>query len=112
MNYDDYLAEQRAKYDSIIASSDKSKSAYHLALQALEHGSGSASAAASLLLSLEYDYPMQIKHIMRFDSVNRAHAEILILACVGGDFEPSKWICALGHDGHKIMQEIEKKWRK
>lgn len=85
---------------------DRAKSAQHLAKLALSgEGSGSA-AAARLLLSLQFNEPFNLQDLIRLDSVNRAHAETVILGIEPSDIWPAAWF----ENGSDILNQIKAEW--
>ena len=110
MSLEKYLAKQRNLYSNTFAESNRALSAYHLAVMSLEHGSSSAATAASLLLSLEDGSKFNLQNLIKFDTVNRAHADLVILGCIAHDYSPSKWMTDAGYDGNELMDKLRQKW--
>jgi hypothetical protein len=109
MTYEEYAKREAAKYQAVLSSSTRGQSAYHLATQAIEHSGGGAETAARLLLSMEYGSPFNMQNIYKFDSENRAHAEVAIAGCVAHELWPSRWMNDEGFDGD-IMKQLRDKW--
>lgn len=108
---DKYEAREREKGAAILQSSSRGKSAFALASMALEHCGSGAETAARLLLSMEYGHPFNVQNLYRFDTENRAHAEVAIAGCVAHELWPSGWMDAEGFDGAGIMQQLRDKWK-
>ena len=111
MDYEEYAIKQAAKYQAVLSSSTRGKSAHHLATQAIEHSGGGSETAARLLLSMEYGTPFNMQNLCKLDSENRAHAEIAIAGCVAHELWPSRWMNDEGFDGD-IMKQLRAKWDK
>lgn len=106
------IAAEKAKYDEVFESSTRGKSAYILSLMALEHGSGGALAAAKLLLSMEHEQPFDFTLLLKFDSTNRAHADVILKGYRPCEIWPSKWMDEEGLNGAELLEALAEKWNK
>lgn len=111
MTLEQYAQREAEKYEEVLATSTRGKSAYHLASQAIEHSGSGSEAAARLLLSMEYGAPCNMQNIHKLDATNRAHAEVAIAGCVAHQLWPSGWMNEEGFDGSGIMQQLRDKWQ-
>jgi hypothetical protein len=111
MTLEQYAQREAAKREEVLETSNRGKSAYYLATQAIENSGSGSEAAAKLLLSMEYGTPFNMQNIYKLDTTNRAHAEIAIAGCVAHELWPSGWMNAEGFDGNDIMQKLRDKWQ-
>lgn len=112
MSIDEYMEKEKENREAVLGLSDRGQSAFALAVMALEHGSSSAEAAARLLLSLEDGELFNLQTLVKFDSKNRAHADVVILGCQAHEYWPSQWMVDGGVDGVGIMERLREKWTK
>lgn len=110
MSYEKYLKEQIQKRNIVLAGSTRGKSAFHLAIQAIEHSGSGSETAARLLLSMEFGTPFNVQNLHKLDTENRAHAEVAIAGCVAHELWPSRWMTDEGFDGSDIMKQLKTKW--
>ena len=107
------MSERQAiERTKILEQSNRSHSALALANMALEHGSSSAKAAAKFLLSMEREEAFDFRLLLKFDSTNRAHADLLLMGYQAHELWPSRWMDEIGEDGAAIMQALADKWLK
>lgn len=112
VSMEEILADQEAKRAEVMNKSNRSHSALALADMALEHHGDGSHAAARLLLAMEYGTGFDFRLLLKFDSTNRAHADLVMLGYKPHELWPSKWMDDIGKNGEKIMQQLADKWPK
>ena len=105
------MQRQKEERAAVLETSTRAESAYILARMAIDHSGSASEAAARLLLSLEYGQLFNLQQLLRFDTKNRAHAEIVIAGAVAHEMWPSQWMSDIDHDGAGIMQQVRNKWK-
>lgn len=104
------LAKQEAERNKVLENSNRALSAFELATMALEHSGDGSHAAAKLLLSMEFGTGFDFMLLLKFDSTNRAHADLVMLGYKAHELWPSKWMDEIGENGTDIMKRLRDKW--
>lgn len=104
------VARQEAEYNEVKDNSNRGKSANALAALALAGRSSGCRAAARLLLAMEKGHSFDFRELLRLDSTNRAHAEVIMQGYKPHHLWPSRWMDEEGFDGSAIMQEVAENW--
>ena len=107
---EEVMAEDAAKRAGVLDSSNRAQSALVLADMALQHGGDGSHAAAKLLLAMEHGKAFDFRLLLKFDSENRAHADLVIMGYQSHHLWPSKWMDEIGANGEQIMRDIFEKW--
>ena len=107
---EEIIKQQEQQRLDVLNNSDRGQSAYALATMALEHMGGGAEAAAQLLLAMEYGKSFDFTLLLKFDSTNRAHADLVMQGYKAHELWPSKWMDAAGYHGIDIMDTLRDKW--
>jgi hypothetical protein len=97
--------------NDVLRNSDRGKSAFILASMALEHGGDGSYAAANLLLAMEDGQDFDFRLLLKFDSANRAHADLVIMGYKAHEIWPSKWLDEIGENGDYILNKLREKWK-
>jgi len=103
-------AQQEAMRTEVIDNSNRAQSAFALAEMALEHSGDGSYAAATLLLAMENGNPFDFQLLLKFDSTNRAHADLVIMGYKPHELWPSKWMDGIGKNGVHVMTSLAEKW--
>ena len=104
------MAQQAAQRAEVMEKSNRARSALELANMALEHGGDGSHAAAMLLLAMETGKSFDFRLLLKFDSTNRAHADLVMMGYQPHHLWPSKWMDEIGVDGAEVMQNLAEKW--
>lgn len=110
VSIEEVMAEQASKRASVMNSSSRAQSALALAEMALKHGGDGSHAAAQLLLAMEHGKAFDFRLLLKFDSENRAHADLVLMGYQSHHLWPSKWMDEIGATGEQIMRDISDKW--
>lgn len=104
------MQRQKDQYMAVKNKNDRGHSAQVLTEMALKHNSGSAQAAAELILAMEYDWPYELSRLLRFDSTNRAHADVVLQGFQSCEGRPSQWITDNGAEGVALVRQLYMDW--
>ncbi len=92
--------------------SNRAHSAKALAEMAIEHSGGGSEAAAKLLLSMENETSFDFQLLLKFDTTNRAHADLVMMGYKPHELWPSIWMEEAGLNGKELMSLLKAKWAK
>jgi|GEM_PF-2013585 len=107
---EEIMAQQEQDRADILENSDRGGSAWELASMALRYSGSGSEAAAKLLLAMEHGKPFNFELLLRFDSTNRAHADLVLMGYRPHELWPSKWMNDAGIDGAGVMRDLLEKW--
>ena len=110
ININEILAQQEKERIEILEKSNRAHSALALAKMALEHSGGGSHAAAKLLLSMQHGTDFDFQLLLKFDTTNRAHADLVMMGYRAHEIWPSSWLDDIGENGADIMNKLSTKW--
>lgn len=101
---------QEAQRSEVMDKSNRAHSALALTTMALEHDGDGSHAAAQLLLAMEQGTAFDFRLLLKFDTTNRAHADLVMMGYKPHHLWPSRWMDEIGEDGNSIMKNLATKW--
>jgi hypothetical protein len=104
------MMAQEAQRAEVMDKSNRAHSALVLATMALEHDGDGSHAAAHLLLPMEQGTAFDFRLLLKFDTTNRAHADLVMMGYRPHHLWPSRWLEEIGEDGTALMQALAAKW--
>jgi hypothetical protein len=108
-NLEDMLLEQQQQRDLVLSNSSRGLSALALAKWALDEGGDAGLAAAALLLSMELEKAFDFRLLLKLDSTNRAHADLIMQGYKPHQLWPSQWIGEVGGDA-SLIKRVEEEY--
>jgi len=110
MTIKEIISREEKQRDDVMENSDRAYSAFALSRLAMEHDCDSSHAAARLLIAMERGEAFDFRLLLKFDSENRVHADLVIMGYCAHDLWPSRWLDGIGEDGSTIVKQLMDKW--
>jgi len=99
MTIQEIIGRQDEPRGTVMRSSDRALSALVLSRLALEHDCVGSYAAAILLIAMERGKTFDFRLLLKLDTENRAHADLVMRGYCAHDLWPSRWLNEIGYDG-------------